>query len=375
MSGVAFGHKKSALFVVNTPYQLLNVLNIITMENGQYEVDIAMVHPSLEEYCDIISHVVDDDRIFKYSVFYKAFISHSRFLQRVLLVIEILIRGNIEGKVENDHRVYDYIYVPSAALSCNIVYNHFYRLNRSVELRAYDDGVGTYEGNLVYRHSAVSLLIYRLYFRERFFMNRLKKLYCYHPEIVILRNMYSEVELEEITMSPNVRSLYSESVGLKANAYYGKRVVVFDQGDNPLHGGAVSCIVKILLRQFTASQILIKGHPRVGKRENYCGIDVVRDGLSFEALQACVDFKETLLIAHSSTCCITPYLIFGHEPPVIISANVPLSRKVHSAESDIFTIVKALYKHPERFQIPRSIQELENSISDLERYSYAIKEQ
>lgn len=304
------------LFLVHTPFQLMNSLNIIESYFKSDTNEIVFLHKNLEVFEEMVHKYSDKLKIYEYDFLYDDYSRRNKLLIRFSLIFD-LIKGKYKMKKDFKHNVgYDKIFIPSENIACNIVYNHFLVLNKSLQLYVYDDGVGTYaEGYLrggnhkIYR--LVSLIIFR-----RFFWKDICGIYCYQPELI--NDPYQKVVKSKIVSNRVVENLFSNNLSNEIVENYEESKVIFlDQGNLSMSRENTQLFLDACKKFYKHDEVIFKNHPRIksGFRSSFFSVD--DSGNSLESIFFNVNIENKVLVSMCSTSCLTPFILKGIFPYVI----------------------------------------------------------
>lgn len=336
------------LFIIYTPYQLLAALNICAQIKNS-ENTFLFVNKNLGNYrqlCENINNVKIQisDRFFKNEKSVSIFHAH------------VNIVGNLfcfkkAAKQLFKNEVYDNLYVPSDDIVSRVIY---FRLKRNglQTLNLFDDGLGTYDLHTFKKVSLVGRIIYKL-FLDHNYADSIRRIYCYRPDLMAISNF--NITLIPICQNEMVMNwLKSQSKG-KLTPYNHKKVIFFDQGLQRLSGiqKSLNCVKKI----YSDDEVLVKMHPRVIE-ENYEGFQMSKDGLPFESIAAASSLNESLLIAHSSGACVTPFLMFNQSPKIVLLFKITKEFHMQQGAMEYFEKINELGGGNLIF-MPNTIEELE----------------
>jgi len=348
------------LFLVHTPYQLLNCLNIIENDFKDDSNDIVFLHENMEKYHKLINAYNRNINIYKYKKLYERHNFKNRFIIRLFLIFRLIQGESLIKDVKNKNRVYDAIFVPSENVECNIIYNYFYKKNNLLSLYVYDDGFGTYtpnfiEGrkNIIYR--LLSVLIYGFFFWEN-----VERLYCYQPELIDYQN--NGVKKKKINSNSKIEDIFSRNVdNTILKKYKNSEIIYLDQGNIPYSYENSNIFFELCKKYFNENEILLKTHPRVKSKYDYNFIKKDNKGNTFEEIFFRLDIENKILVSMCSTGCLNPYILKNKYPYVIFLGFVNNQNYKQFFSTPYFKKVLNNYKS-DRIFIPKTEKELENSI-------------
>ena len=348
------------LFLVHTPFQLMNSLNIIDNYYSNETNEIAFLHHNMEKYENLVKIFNKTTKTYSYEFLYDEYKKKSILLIRLSLVYR-LIKGKIDiKKAENKHVVYDSLFVPSENVGCNIVYNYFRNLNESLNLFVYDDGVGTYAKDyLTGKNHKVYQKISKLLFGS-FFWRDINKIFCYQPELIDTVNL--NIDKIKIVSSDRIDKLFSQSISdALVEKYSDSRIIYLDQGQIPLSYDNTTSFFEICKKNCSRNEVLLKNHPRVKPIYDCISFEIDNSGNTFESVLFSIDIEDKILVSMCSTSCLTPFILKGKYPYVIFLGMLNTHKYNDVFSSPYFQNVINNYE-PNKIFLPRSIIELERVI-------------
>lgn len=344
------------LFIIYTPYQLISAVNIIKKLNIKY-ADCLILHKSLLIYKKEFEKYFSGTIYFYNELTEYSFGEHLFFRNKYFIRISILLRIIYVKKFVKRNRLfqekYDELYVPSDEAICRIIYKETLSLNPQVSLNLIDDGVGTYVNDIFVRKRWISRFIYSLFLTPKYSEN-IKKIFCYYPDLI--GKIPVGTKVYQIKYDEKI-DIFHCFVDKYLSTYIGKEVIFLDQGK---FNEQSKKVLLYLAEIFGNEKILIKKHPRISGQDFYRDYNVTDDGLPFEAIVSETDCSSCLLVSHSSTGCITPYLLLGIKPDVIFyycMDNADYKMEVTNFINKINAIEKEEY-----INVPKSMNEFKEII-------------
>lgn len=298
--------KKRRCFIIFTPYQLMTCLNIVSQYDAFYSV-FYFVNPSVERYQALCEKFGIATRILR--ELYQDERGANKLLQRFDLLKRLMaLKRNIRNiKIEDD---IDEMLVPSDDIVCRSLFQIIKRDNKSVVLSLYDDGTGTYGGNIYRSKMAIGNLCYGVCFGFDY-CSLIRNVYCYRKNI--LQNFPSSVSIFGLHNDTKVTDMFCSTDSNTAQDYKDVRVLFLDQG---LDFSELYICLKILHQRYK-NAFAIKKHPRI-KTGIYNGYRIIDDGIPIEAVAAKYLGNECILISHCSGGCISSYIMGGDYSPKVI---------------------------------------------------------
>lgn len=344
------------LFLIHTPFQLMNCLNIIEEHYKDATNEMVFLHKNLTKYKNLVKEYKEDIIIYNYEFLYFEYKEKDYFTIRVLLVLNMIKGKKRMKKVENCGGNYDIVFVPSKDITCNIVYSHFYKNNSLLKLYAYDDGVGTYidgyfEGGKHYLYEKVSIMLF-----GNFFWEHVRAIFSYRPEFIY--NSSKNVSIFKINSKRVVENLFSKKVTSElVKKYNESKVIYLDQGYNQLFCESAKILFEICANLFKKEEVLIKNHPRIASGYSFNNFAIDDSGNSFESVMFRTDIENKILISMYSTSCLTPFLLKDTCPIVIFLGKLNTNINDDIFKSVYFKYVIDNYKG-NRIFFPKTSDEL-----------------
>jgi len=293
------------VYIAHTPYQVMSILNIISQIQSQHEHFILMSHHNLDRYVDICENYRDDIKATVVNVFCTKAKTTGRLRAHFNLIFNLFKTKWGANKLSYLRDYYDFLFVPSDNIACRVVFHCLRKVNPNLQLKLFDDGIGTYDLRPFRKENIIGRFVYSIFLNKNF-SGYFRALYCYQPDLISEKP--NSVELVKIECSNGVKDLFVRNISISGDKYIGKKVIFLDQG-LPETVELLSCF-KIIEKFFKKDEILVKMHPRVCGR-NYLGYETSHDGIPLELLSLVFDFSDTILVTYSSGGCIMPLLLFG----------------------------------------------------------------
>lgn len=348
------------LFLIYTPFQLFSVLNIIDSMDISNENHLVYMNESVKKYTKNIKKNFNVNILeyeFSFNTINK---SRKRFIVYINIIKEMVQWKKLMTSVENTRTKYNQIFIPSDAVGCNVVFSHFYNINKQLILNVFDDGMGTYEKgylnpNKKIIYSKISKLIF-----GNFFWQNIRNVYCYKPDLIDNEN---QIEIKSIKMSDRVNNIISIDGDSEIYKYKNKKIIYLDQGES---NKILDDFFELSKVYFKENDIIAKVHPRLTSciPESYKNID--NSGKAFESIYANLDSEDIILVSSYSTACLTPYMIFDKFPYVIFLGSIESNRLENVFESKYMKNIYKEYKMGRLF-IPKTMDELELNLQHILR--------
>ena len=359
-----------------TPFQIMNVLNFkYNFAQGE-EADLYVcnkfygaekVAQRLDK-CGEFAHVYLVDNIDYDTV---TGLKKQAAIVSGLFFPKKTITRYVRGEFKIAEKKYDYT-VSSGYLNFNVIFTTYFR-KRNPKLRCVflDDGIESYlDKNTEDTYSSVYRMVSRLTGIGGAAM-RVEKLYVYLPELVAAKEKYREVSTLPPKKSPELKARMKDIFQYEVGSYgQNYRVIYFDQlSTGDFHNENLirlqEKILGIISARWDSSQWMIKMHPRAVKDLYPDQSHKLVSSIPWELFCDDLVDENTVLIAVSSTACITPKMIYGKEPKVFLLEKIFINDRERKV-CDFFERVKETYSSEKSFFIPESVDEFQDMVMKLE---------
>ncbi len=337
-----------ALFIVNTPYQLFNALNLRhNVLKGDYgQVDLILTnHSRVYEYAGNVeqskefSHVYVSNSLELSRKFYffddkkkrRALYRPQIYLKKVLLI---------------DYEQYDTIFFANIDGYVNLIFRYVYMKNKAAtQFDYYEDGWSSYILNLDdYAYSLYEKYFYEV-LNEEILQKNISHIWIYRPALYSAKKENIE-KLQEIPQIDVKNDFYRRLVNYVFDYHYSGEY----EKDNIFLEEAFSEdgyknndyeIIHAVAEYVGKENFLLKRHPRLmADRWQECGIQVNEDlKIPWEVLIMNCDFRSKRIFTISSNACMTPQLVFNIKIPVFFmkkSLMGSVSKTYQRPEFDAF---------------------------------------
>lgn len=342
---------KKVLFIVYTPFQLINSLNIINDLEDSYITDICFMHYNLEKYKVQVLNKIKGD-IFCPRELYDATPNYGSFRNHFAVLKNIIRKKRFFRNNKLFSNRYDTLFVPSDDSSCRVIYKAL-KKRCTISLSLFDDGVGTYSGYIYKKRMLISRVLYGLLLEEKFY-EYVSDVYCYCPDL-FNKNPY-HYNIKKIVYK-NQNFVFEPALSDAIGQYIGKKAIFLDQGIST--NDNIKKSLRILEEVFGREAIIVKKHPRVNGLDIYGEIACSKDGLPFEALATSLNCEGCLVVAHSSTACVMPYLLSGVNYHIVTL----FSLGCNVSDDNLFKRINAV-SGCELVYMPNSLEELSTYLNN-----------
>lgn len=325
------GKIMESLFIIYTPYQLLSALNIIKQYNEK-NYKIILVHPNMKKFINLFYENKDNfvllDNLYNQNNYRNKYFAHIKIVSGLVSQKKI-IKDNIY-LWKNVNR----IYVPSDEIICRLIYKYVKLENREIVLNLIDDGNGTYVRKISDEKGMISKLFFSVFMDAGYF-DKLNTIYCYHPELLKVNNQ--KVKIRKIQMNYEIVNCIKQQIKEASILYLNRKVIFLDQGKDDAY---IKNSIKIVSKYFSDEEIIVKKHPRLESSISYNGFVISDDKLPIELILSILNVRDCLIISHSSTGNITPYLINNIMPWSIMLFKMDFDQ--NTINNEILNFIKEI---------------------------------
>lgn len=347
--------------VCNTPFQLLNAINIVAnnVESGKYDL---YLYGEFRNSESILSNVL------KSNLFNKVFfikknnnVKNSKLRTFVKLVRPSYILKDFiyeDDSFKNLKSYYSRVFVGDG----NLIGVYLLKKNPTAELIMFDDGIATNVGNALFDTIGPFYKKIGRLFRLGVYYFNVSKLYVTNKDFCKSTITDNILQLPFLTpanfatkIAKDVFSYNSNTqLNLYKNVYLGQPLEE-KQGFN----GNKPLFFKNQIPQFNEN-LLVRLHPRQNSNEfnNEC-VDNVNNMWELECMNSISD--DHVLIGFCSTAHLMPKLLCDKEPYIIFLYELFLNdknTKEYENDCSVVETVKELYRRKEKVLVPKTVQEL-----------------
>ena len=363
------------LFICDTPYQLLNVLNIVFHD---YDIDSSEKTVTRDLY--IINQFESasrlKDKIAEQSLFSNVYLlrkDETKFMKvgikrHIRMSADFLGPRTLLAKRFKDYDVsklsyedYDVVYASGAFSTVAAIL----KINPNARFMLYDDGLGSYDGDFLVRSSGGKL-------NRAFCMLFHVGSYVCKPEKLLINNVSichsTSVKKEDIYPLPSFDKSFIDFCNqiFACSGADNKKIVWLSQPmDCSMGAVETRDTIRDALMDYK-NDITVRMHPRDLDKEYYraFSIDDGKDLWELSILNRNPD--ELVLLGSYSSAQITPKILFDLEPTLVFLflLNVQASQEEKITIMEKIKEIKSIYKHPERIIIPRNKDELREILKD-----------
>ena len=349
-------------FVVDTPYQTLNALNLYWNHYRDKESVTADIYV-VDQFRNArqIFEQIQKQELFANAYFLRR--EENRFMpqgwKRSLRVAysylnpRHAIRNQFDGKIP--HKKYDVVF--SAVMQCFTA--SLLKLNPKADYMLFDDGTGSYSGDVVANGGGKA---YKLFSKltgtganaarpKKLFVNNVPMCHSTSADEICAMPQFNQ---EFLNVAYEVFSVTKQEQPLEG-------IILLSQpGDNEYHEKYMQSLVD-WVRPWK-EQVLVRMHPRDRAYERYTDFAVDDKGEMWELKISQMDMDKVMLVGHYSTAHMTPKLLYNKEPWLMFTFFMNVPEAQLSEGHPAWDLVNS-YTHKERILFPRSEEELAQQIN------------
>ncbi len=359
------------IFICSTPLQLLNILNLCYSELDEHINDIYILDHShnyqLIYEKALKSKCFDKVELLKAKHFNKHWLQYYKISRYIIKAYEYLNFKKIASKLIKNINQYDRFCVSFMDRSSWLLYLSMKKDNDSLKLIFFEDGTGTYQMLTTKENILDSKLSQWLGFKTVY--NSIDTLYVYNP-LLVKNTQYQQVKIKKIprledkTLISELSQIYSKKTSNESLLKY--RFIFFD---SPFNGELIHKQSNMIqtINQWVKSPFCVKLHPStLLGTEELEGIDVDRN-TNIEVLCLTKNVSNNVFISVMSTVCISPELMFGQTPIVIMLYKIIKLDAIKYVGKGYYQFIedfKDMYSG--KFYIPESLQEFKDILDRLD---------
>lgn len=354
LNGKIGKNESEALFICDTPYQVMNALRIAEVENKS-KCDI-YIYDQFHN-ASVISEKLNKNSALGQVVAFEKYKEYSAIIQKIVTIYRICFPLRIlKRHALNKVLIHPYKRV---YLCCfNTFSDSVKMLNSNTEFIQYEDGLGSYlvEDLEVHMRSRMFGFINRFILNNRLSYNT-NTFYLNRPEA------YNYSRYEQVKKIPersivNLKDVFDYKAN---NQYCNCRFIYLTQPlEETVMGEKAYEVEKNILLKM-GYNVVLRVHPRQNKTQ-YSGykIDEFENLWELECSEQITE--NHILIGAFSTAQFTPKMLFGKEPKVIFTYKL-YGNTFKNADSMV-KMLRSMYDSPERIMVAESFQHLFELLKD-----------
>ena len=371
---------RDTCYFCTSPFQFIPIIDLAL--SRQEKADL-YIDPQFEDanqfaerikstgiFCNV--ELIDSELIYgRYFTVRQGLLNHFQIARSYLKVNEIAKLILLKDTY------YKNMFVSSRAFIPRLITLYFIKNNIQTKLLYFEDGTGSYLGNLAYYPRLTDKIVRRVLFgKEALDFAHIR--YLFSPEFfLLLNNEYNNISIKKIPPILGNRNLIEVlnnvfSCGTKSLIH--ERFIILDVLQSFLfdveNQSKLIDIYKLLICEAGYSETIIKKHPRNSDNEIENARYYSFSGIPFECICINTDMNIKVLISYGSTSVGTPKLLLNQEPFVILLYRLIKSKdkSYDKLMEAYFSKLQCLYSDKSKIIIPENFDELRfavNKIKDL----------
>lgn len=357
-------------FVCDTPYQVLTAVNLYwTSFYAEKQTADLYIVDQFKDASKIYNNIVKEDL---FDNVYLLNREENRFMpsgiKRYIKVaysylnpVHAINNQSKEIKPQSLKNRYDKIF--SSVMTCFV--SALIKLNKKAEFSLFDDGLGSYYGDIVYNGGGIAYRCFSKITKTGIYAKRAEKLYVNNKEMC--QSKAADIFIQIPKMDDSFFEIANRVFSLKESISENKRIIFLSQPSTGLQTieNDMQRLVEIL--RVYKDNVTVRLHPREINYEKYKEFQLDTSGELWELKVSKMDMDDMILIAAHSTAQITPKVIFDKEPSLIFTyylstAYTDIEKK---AFDDISNNLKNHYRDKRKIMIPKDENELKLLLKGL----------
>ena len=221
----------------------------------------------------------------------------------------------------------------SSVMTC--FFSALIKLNRKAEFSLFDDGLGSYSGNLIWSGGGTLYKIFSRITGTGAYATRPQKMYVNNKEMC--KSKAADNILQIPKMEKSFLEIANRIFGVRNNQDIKKKVLFLSQPSNGLQTFADDMQQIIEVLKPYREDVVVRLHPRETEFEKYRDFDIDESKELWELRIAKMDMDSIVLVGAYSTAQITPKVIFDKEPWLLFTYH--MSTAYRDEEKKSFDIV------------------------------------
>ncbi len=354
------------IFICATPFHVFNIINLLSCDEFKTEdIDVILLDSivNMEIIREKLTEIGIFNNVYQFTGSVCNYSVHGLKLAKNYMLHLLRVKAFIKKKLKQTSYQELYMSCPDIILN-SCLYKHVKKHYPSVRLYYLEDGIGTYIRSIEMFPSKANFFFGLIGVNG--IEKKVERFLFYAPDIVQI----SDIKKGKLPI-PNELAKERSNLVFSYNEQQrclNKRVILFEESFSQ-DGIEVNDkeLFEIVVDKIGRNNCSLKRHPRSkSKKLESLNIDILQTVAPWEIFCMNQNMENLILVALSSTALLTPKVIFGQEPRVILLYKL-LEHKTgyHSEilEKHIFN-VKKTYKSS-GFYIPETIEELESILERI----------
>jgi len=371
---------KEACFFCTSPYQIFSILSISQNIAGGVDVYVMKQFGKADEYVDRLALtglfdkvIMVDEASFSKNKTKK----HNKLWNYMNAAFSYTNVDELAKNVLLPDIEYNNFYISSRAYIPRMVQFSLMKKNAKTKYCYFDDGLGSYF-NSVYDIKKFDLILRWLLFRKKKEDFEFDK-YLFSPDF------YKKTNPENKEVIHAIKPYWNDRDSLRAiNSIFGyteenaiqQKYILFGEAaggskTNSFHD-ELEDVFRAILEKVGRNNTILKNHPR-NERPHLPGMSYYTDyNMPFECICFNCDISNKVLVSLRSTGVITPKMLTGQEPFVILLyemeelSNSQGNNTISELSQRFFEAFREVYNNKEKIFIPKNTEELIDAINTIE---------
>lgn len=363
----------NALFVCNTPYQILVASHIVWCSRDDLKADI-VITDWIAHWEGLYERLSNNSGIFDEVFFLKKDCFAQRTTGKLYKALSYYSPRIVEKEISFKKKYDVFFSANETWVNCRL-YAYLTRFNnKNIKVSWYEDSVGigvvdkeVYEPD---SHTRRVNLVKKI-LGKSYLAGDMKEIYLFHPEFLHWNPKFDLVKLRQIDIDDqeykkNINHIFGYT---DFSAIFSKKVIYFEDGLSEWHDNEDIKLLKLIAGEIGIENIIVKRHPR--NREDRFSSEGFHTNeqteIPWEVIAMNVDLNNTVCITKYSVAAVTPYILFGSQMKAIILAK--LEAGFGGKRKDFFDYIHLnIYgKRPDLYYVPENAEELAALMQDLFR--------
>lgn len=340
------------LMVASTPFQLFNAIHIRETVLERKNVDMYVLNiGSVAE--QLYMNICDKDIFNNVYLINVGITNYAKKAVYYLNRIYKLFMGKklLVGEIDD----YEAVWIVGTEVFSKIIFYNLYKENKKIKLYFYEEGIGTYINILTESHDKWRHRVLKYLYGFDLFSVCEK---CYVYQKTLVHNMWDNIEICTIPkIDKEQKTLLFDVFKIEEDDRYSnmiKQQIFFTSNDVRYCNEQKEIIEEI---SKINKNVLLKIHPNQTEEYDDCNLIKI-SGNGIEFINLFHDLSQSTLISYLSTACLTPKMIFGEEPRLIMLYKLlPDYKKYQPLFHELLLEIQALYKDKDRIIVPHSYEE------------------
>ncbi len=354
-------------YFCSTPYQIITAVSLVKQFNEVADLYIVNGFSGASEVADRIrkEKIFSEVRLVKHYV--SPFKNH--LLTWTWIVLSYARYRRIAKNILIEDTHYNVFYVAGYNLTCRLSYFYLKGKDSSLKKINFEDGIGSYENDRFIEPRKQDAFFQRIFIGKNVLQPAYSQL-LYWPDLYYWINGHPDRRIDQINgdfKSNGMISLFNRIFNFSEDNKITERIILLDcfkdriftrLGETQLRE-----IYNKIFKVCGTSEIIVKRHPRDTTNKEGNIKYYTDEQMPFECICMNMDCNEKVLISTQSTAVITPKILLGQEPCVLLLYKlVEFQKQMTDTWDAIFNYCRQSYSDPKRFMIPETVDELDDCL-------------